>query len=156
MKFTAETQRTQRFEGEGFKNSFQTLRSLRLCGADFYSAIKGDLGGGRVAEIQVENREEVIEKVKKMLDKLISNGIVITSAYLYGSYAFGNPRPDSDIDVAVISDDLSGYRLDDWCRLNGLATRVDARMEVIGFRPERFRDEHPLAWEIKNSGIRLV
>jgi hypothetical protein len=39
MKFTAETQRTQRFEWD-----FQTLRSLRLCGADFYSAIKNSGG----------------------------------------------------------------------------------------------------------------
>ncbi len=37
--------------------------------------------------------------------------------------------------------------------LTYLATRLDARFEVIGFRPEQFRDEHPLAWEVKTRGI---
>lgn len=109
-----------------------------------------------MAEIRIENREEVIEKVKKLLDRLISNGISIAFAYLYGSYALGNPRLDSDIDVAIVSDALSGDHLKDWCQLNDIATRIDSRMEVVGFRPERFREENPLVWEIQNNGIRLV
>ena len=53
----------------------------------------------------------------------------------------------------MISPDLTGDRLQDWVRLTTLATRLDARFEVIGFRPEQFRDEHPLAWEVKTRGI---
>jgi hypothetical protein len=49
----------------------------------------------------------------------------------------------------------TGDRLEDWCRLNGVATRIDARMAVVGYRPERFRDEHPLVWEVKTRGKRL-
>ena len=60
---------------------------------------------------------------------------------------------ERDIDVAVVSPDLTGDRLQDWVRLTTLATRLDARFEVIGFRPEQFRDEHPLAWEVKTRGI---
>lgn len=109
-----------------------------------------------MAEIQIENQEEIIKKVKIFLSELGIRGFDIDAAYLYGSYATGNTRLDSDIDVAIVSDNLSGKHLEDWCKLNGLATRVDSRMEVIGFRPEQFRDEHPLAWEIKNNGIRLI
>lgn len=61
--------------------------------------------------------------------------------------------PDSDIDVAVISPDLTGDRLQDWMRLTVTATSIDPRFEVVGFRPEQFRDEHPLAWEVKTLGI---
>lgn len=75
---------------------------------------------------------------------------------LYGSYAIGNPHQDSDIDVAIISPDFSDAHVDDWVRLNVPASHIDARMEVLGFRPEQFRDEHPLVWEIKTRGVKLL
>ncbi len=109
-----------------------------------------------MADVQTETREAVIKKVQKLLDLLESEDISITAAYLYGSWAAGAPHRDSDIDVAVVSTDLSGDRLDDWCRLNKVASRIDVRMEVIGFCPEGFRDEDPLAWEIKTKGLRLI
>ena len=40
--------------------------------------------------------------------------------------------------------------------LNRISRRIDVRMEVIGFRPEQFRDENPLAWEVKTRGLQLV
>lgn len=109
-----------------------------------------------MAEIRTETRDEVIEKVQKLLEALGSGGLDITAAYLYGSQAARTSYRDSDIDVAVVSRDLSGDRLEDWCRLNRVAAKIDVRMEVIGFRPERFRDESPLAWEVKTKGIKLI
>lgn len=108
-----------------------------------------------MAEVRTETRENVSEKVQELLSVLHAEGLNILEAYLYGSQAAGTPHRDSDIDVAIVSPDLSGDRLEDWCRLNRVATRIDVRMEVIGFRPEQFRDEHPLAWEVKTKGIRL-
>lgn len=92
-------------------------------------------------------------QVDELLRTLRAQNLQITATYLYGSYATGTAGPDSDIDVAVISPDLTGDRLQDWMRLNYVATAIDARFEVIGFRPEQFRDEHPLAWEVKTRGI---
>jgi predicted nucleotidyltransferase len=109
-----------------------------------------------MAEVRAETQDEVIKKVLKLLKVLDSEGLNITAAYLYGSQASGTSYEDSDIDVAVVSDNLSGDRLEDWCRLNRVATRVDVRMEVIGFRPEQFRDESPLAWEVKSKGLKLL
>ena len=109
-----------------------------------------------MAKVRTEEREAVISKVQKLLYLLDSEGLSIVTAYLYGSWAAGTSHRDSDIDVAIVSTDLSGDRLDDWCRLNKAARRIDVHMEVIGFRPERFRDEDPLAWEIKTNGIRLI
>lgn len=101
----------------------------------------------------VTRRERVIAQVQELLRVLRTQGIEINASYLYGSFAAGKAGPDSDIDVAVISSDLTGDRLQDWMRLNYEATRIDPRFEVIGFRPEQFRDEHPLAWEVKTRGI---
>lgn len=109
-----------------------------------------------MAEVRIEAREEITEKVRQLLETLRAEGLNTTAAYIYGSQTRGTSHRDSDIDVAIVSPDLSGDRLEDWCRLNKLATQIDVRMEVIGFRPEQFRDEHPLAWEVKTTGVRLV
>lgn len=109
-----------------------------------------------MAEVKIEPRARVIEKVHIFLDKLCDEGVDIEAAYLYGSQATGLPHRDSDIDVAIVSPDLSGDQVQDWMRLNRIATRIDVRMEVIGFRPEQFRDENPLAWEVKTTGIALM
>jgi predicted nucleotidyltransferase len=109
-----------------------------------------------MVEVRIEAREEIVEKVRKLLETLRAEGLNTTAAYIYGSQTIGTSHRDSDIDVAIVSPDLSGDRLEDWCRLNKLATQIDVRMEVIGFRPEQFRDEHPLAWEVKTKGVRLI
>ncbi len=109
-----------------------------------------------MAEVRTVTIELVIEKVERLLSTLRTEGLTISMAYLYGSHATATPHSDSDIDVAIVSPDLTGHRLEDWCRLNQMATQIDVRMEVIGFRPEQFRDEHPLAWEVKTKGVRLV
>ncbi len=109
-----------------------------------------------MAEVRTETREELIELVRRLLAALQAEGLNMTAAYLYGSQAGDRAHPDSDIDVAIVSTDLSGDRLEDWVWLNRVAARIDVRMEVIGFRPEQFRDEHPLAWEVKTKGIRIL
>ncbi len=109
-----------------------------------------------MAEFTIESQESIIEKVRKLLDVLAAQKLRILAAYLYGSHAVGNPHQDSDIDVAIISPDFSNARIDDWVRLNVPASRIDSRMEVMAFKPEQFRDEHPLAWEIKTKGIKLA
>ncbi|MBX7234177.1 MAG: nucleotidyltransferase domain-containing protein [Caldilineales bacterium] len=96
---------------------------------------------------------EAVQLVRKFLRILKLQEIRVEAAYLYGSYATGVADADSDIDVAIVSPSLSGDRLQDWMRLTTTATDVDLRFEVVGFRPEQFRDERPLAWEIKTRGI---
>ncbi|NUQ36751.1 MAG: nucleotidyltransferase domain-containing protein [Caldilineales bacterium] len=103
--------------------------------------------------IDQTSQAEVIRLVREFLRILYSQDIHIEAVYLYGSHAIGAADADSDIDVAIVSPDLSGDRLQDWMRLTMTATQVDLRFEVVGFRPEQFRDEHPLAWEIKTRGI---
>ena len=48
------------------------------------------------------------EAVKAELDKLkelIINAIPVEQIYLFGSYAYGNPRKDSDLDLYVVLKD---------------------------------------------------
>ena len=107
----------------------------------------------RIEPKKLVEQQEIIGKVHELLRALRADGLTITRAYLYGSYALNSAHSDSDIDVAIVSPDLTGDRLQDWLRLTLIATSLDTRFEVIGFRPEQFNDEHPLVWEIKTKGI---
>ncbi len=109
-----------------------------------------------MAEVKTEMTEDLTQRLTRLLDLLRSKGgLKISEAYLYGSRASGTASTQSDIDVAVVSPDLTGDRVQDWYRLNKLAKEIDARIEVVGFRPDQFRDEHPLVWEVR-QGARLV
>ncbi|MGB9775585.1 MAG: nucleotidyltransferase domain-containing protein [Anaerolineae bacterium] len=99
--------------------------------------------------------DQVLEIVEHFLRELEKAGIRLTAAYLYGSYAGGSARPDSDIDVALVSEDFTGDWLEDHRRILSALLQSDSRIEPVRFRPEEFCNEHPLAWEIRTKGRRL-
>jgi len=98
----------------------------------------------------------IIETLKKFLGQLKENGIPVEAAYLFGSYAKGRARDWSDIDVAIISPDLSDDRFEERVRLSKISSRIDSRIEPVPFRPDTFLDEDPLVWEIKKEGIPIL
>ncbi len=108
-----------------------------------------------MARISNQVNRTALHKAEQFVAALRVKGLRIDRAYLFGSYAKGHARPDSDIDVAVVSQDLSGDWLDDFCYLTRIGDEIDARMEIIPFLPQDFRDENPLVWEIKTNGIPL-
>ncbi|WP_234124070.1 nucleotidyltransferase domain-containing protein [Clostridium hydrogenum] len=46
------------------------------------------------------------------LIKEIYNVFDISSIYLFGSYAYGNPNEDSDLDICIITDDKSKRKVE--------------------------------------------
>ncbi len=95
----------------------------------------------------------ILETIRKFITKLDKNGIHVEAIYLFGSYAKGNDDIFSDIDLAVISSDLTNDRFEERIRLMKLSSGIDSRIEPVPFRPETFVDEDPLAWEIKKEGL---
>jgi predicted nucleotidyltransferase len=98
---------------------------------------------------------EVLKAVTRFLDEVEGSGLRLVSAYLYGSHAGRTARPDSDIDVALVSRDFSGDLLEDHQKIVDALLQSDSRIEPVHFRPEQFCDESPLVWEIKKKGKRL-
>lgn len=98
----------------------------------------------------------VLRKSNQLVTALRARGMRVDRAYLYGSHAKGYAHRDSDIDIAIISRDLSGDWLDDFVNLTRIADDIDARMEVVSFLPHEFRDDNPFVSEIKTTGIPLV
>ncbi len=103
-------------------------------------------------------QNEVIELIKKYLSSLKQNGINITEAYLYGSYARNTATEDSDIDLMLISpqfdENADRYAGKIWI----LATECSYKIEPFTIGEKRFRsdDESPLIGMVKKEGIRIA
>lgn len=72
--------------------------------------------------------EIVYRKVRKYAD-LVRRDMPVSAIVLYGSHARGEGRKDSDIDVAVVVDELRGDFLDLNARLFSLSREVDVAIE---------------------------
>jgi len=79
-----------------------------------------------------------------------------SSIFLFGSYAKGNARPWSDIDICVVSNKFKNKNWDKYERqLWYWRRQVDARIEPVGMSPDEFSNSSPLVYEIKKTGIRV-
>ena len=97
--------------------------------------------------------DKTIKSIKKYILELERNKIPIKKAILFGSYAKGLAKPESDIDVALISDVFSGDRFKDRRRIIPLRRKIDSRIEPLPFTSEDFDNGGMLAEEIKKNGI---
>jgi len=75
--------------------------------------------------------KRIIERYRQELKNFNINSQKII---LYGSYAKGNPRENSDIDLIVISDDFKDMNLRERLEILGIATgRVFEPIEALGY-----------------------
>ena len=96
-----------------------------------------------------------IEQLGKEIVNFLSNFIQVEKLILFGSYAYGNPRKDSDFDIAVVSEDLSGKSILERMQLfSKAALTVDSRVELRGFSRKEFRspDKGSMLELIKKDG----
>ena len=75
------------------------------------------------------DKNTAIDIVRKFRKALESRSIKVNKIVLFGSYAAGNQRDESDIDVVVISDDFrdKGY----WDRIDVLSYAIYEVFEPI-------------------------
>lgn len=109
-----------------------------------------------MARVHAQVDPNAWRKAKQFIAVLKARGLRIHSAYLYGSHAKGTPRAWSDIDVAVVARNLSQDWGENFLTLAPIAHEIDSRIEAVGYVPKNFRDESPLVWEIKTTGIPLT
>ena len=97
----------------------------------------------------------IMEVVRRYVRALEEQGIHVDDAILFGSFAKGTARDESDIDVALVSEAFTGDRFDDRRRIVPLRRAIDSRLEPMPFRPEGFAGGGNLVDEIKRDGIRI-
>lgn len=77
---------------------------------------------------------------------------------LYGSYVSGNHRKFSDIDVAIISENLGKDRVEEGMQLFRISGEIDARIEPVPISSKSYKENTwiPLIYEIKTTGIEIM
>lgn len=100
------------------------------------------------------DQRSAIEIVKKYIIYLKDNKYDIQRAYLFGSYASGNNNENSDIDLAVVLNNLSNSFITQ-VELMKISRKFDTRIEPHPFEESDFYT-NPFAKKIISEGIRLV
>ena len=98
----------------------------------------------------------VLNNVRSFLAKLDGAGIHIHKAYIFGSWARGTTDKWSDVDVAVVSPQISSDRFEERVRLTKLAISIDARIEPLPFSVDDFSENDPLVRMIIQDGIAVA
>lgn len=96
------------------------------------------------------DQTEIIEKLRKY-KALLSNHIKFESLILFGSYAKGTADNHSDIDVAVVVDDLPGDFFSTRPILWKIRRLVDDRIEPVLI--DKKHDDSGFLSEIEKNGI---
>jgi predicted nucleotidyltransferase len=101
------------------------------------------------------DKSETFENVKKYIAFLKKHDFDIRKAYLFGSYAKGNFTNDSDIDLAIVMNNLlNSFTMQ--VELMKISRKFDTRIEPHPFDESDFDHSNPFAHEILNTGIQIL
>ncbi|HEB32448.1 MAG TPA: nucleotidyltransferase domain-containing protein [Spirochaetes bacterium] len=78
----------------------------------------------------------------------------IKKACLFGSYAGDVYNDDSDIDIALVIENIEDH-FGTQINLMKLRRKYDTRIEPHPFKIEDFNESHPFAFEILKKGIEI-
>ncbi len=98
----------------------------------------------------------ILINVRQFISDLSMVGIQVSQAYLFGSLITGLADKWSDIDIAVISPQISDDRFEERVRLMQIAVTIDDRIEPLPFNPQNFVQEDPIVREILKYGVSIL
>jgi len=94
--------------------------------------------------------------VNAFISKVASQNPNLVTTYLFGSYAKQNERNESDIDIAIVLDNLlDEQKFDVQVQLMVLASQFDSRIEPHPFSTSDFNSQNPFVYEIMRTGIEM-
>ena len=105
-------------------------------------------------------KKTIKKEIKKILSdyrKRVENaGIPVDHLVLFGSYAKGNARVDSDIDVCVVSKELGKDDMAELGKLNFLKWKLDNRIEAHPLSLSDYLSvANPFVSEVRKYGIEI-
>ncbi len=101
-------------------------------------------------------RDIAIKKVEAFIQEIKQAGLNIRKAVLFGSYAKGNQREWSDIDVALVADEFTGFGFEDRKFFSGIKIKKEfLDIETRTFPTSYYEKGDPFIDEIKQTGIEI-
>ena len=102
----------------------------------------------------VTDPSQALALAKLVKERVIQGGIPIQRALLFGSFARHTHHKDSDIDVALVSDQFTGDRFQDISTLIPILMSLSSQLEVHPFASKGFTSENSsVVSEILKEGI---
>lgn len=99
--------------------------------------------------------KDILNSINKFIEE-IKKHYNITAIILFGSYAKGTENENSDIDIAVISDDFEDI-YDCMAVLMGMTWDIDPRIEPHPITTEEYEKlSNPFVKEIVDTGIKVA
>jgi uncharacterized protein len=98
--------------------------------------------------------ESIIETARRYI-RQIPEEMDLKMAFIFGSYAKGIEREDSDIDIALVlgkMDDFYAVQM----QLMRLRREIDLRIEPHPIWEQDFNIQNPFAYEIQKTGIEII
>jgi len=90
----------------------------------------------------VKTRQQIEEIIKQYTSKLVDLGIGVERVILFGSYAKGHPREDSDIDLIVVSRDFQNMNIRERLEILGIASaRIMQPIQSKGYTPQEMESK---------------
>ena len=102
-------------------------------------------------------QDVVIETVRSYAHEIEARGVHLRTVILYGSFAKGTQHEWSDIDVALVADEFSGFYMDDKKLFPYIGIKKPyIRIEAKTYPTDYFRNSDPFIEEIKKDGIVIL
>jgi len=98
--------------------------------------------------------QRVIDTVKQYI-MLIPKELGVKRAYLFGSFAKGSEKEESDIDIALVLENMPDFFYAQK-QLMKLRRKIDLRIEPHPFKEQDFNSLNPFAYEIEKTGKEIT
>jgi len=105
-------------------------------------------------------RTEVQRVVRYLEQRLKHGGVNVSRVVLFGSHASGRATADSDIDVAIVSEDFRGRGVLDRADMTAQAEIETIRkfivpLDIVTLTPEEFENGSSLVAQFAQGGVTL-
>jgi len=100
-------------------------------------------------------RETAIDIINRFVSACKQKNISFKKVILFGSVADGKSNENSDIDVALVSDQFSDNPYSDWHLLSPINIKF-SEIEPHPFSTQYFEEGDPFIAQIKRTGIEII
>ena len=102
-------------------------------------------------------QKSIIKQLEKIISEIKLSGINIKKAFLFGSYATNTQHKWSDVDLALVSDEFTGFDFDDV----GMISKVLIKYPTLLIQPRTYKSSQftpkkdPIVEEIIRTGVEI-